>query len=580
MRYVRRLQLRRGRPSLRVAGWGGSAGPGPRGASPSDAALRRGRGAPRPVSPPTRPAPLGRTAGSGRASGRSEQSGRAALRLRRGDRLPPERRAGPRRDRLSPAAAARGRAQTMRPRGALRPRPPVTRPRRSQWEAAERLFKKRSAGSGGRQLCGSLRACKHSAAGPAPLTAPRGPTAAGPHRPPPTPGRQRLRAGSAALRSGSGGRRGRRRGAAGAPRTSGAGGSGAGQEVRGARTKARGRRSELPARLVPRPGGGAGRRGAERLRAESSEGPGPRPPSAPRPAATPARPGAPSQRRVTGRGGRRPLPPPSPGRTLFLSRSGSVPPRPLPSTPHLPADAHVPFEALGGPGGCWRIVRSRRRWRRGPGRAMAEFLPPPECPVFEPSWEEFADPFAFIHKIRPIAEQTGICKVRPPPVSARMAPPGTAFVWRPGPARPAAAPPAPIPGRWARPGAPRRRAEVWPPPGPDGALPPSPSSSPPQSVPRPPPSRSKCRSRPAAGAALTPRSPPRPLRASPRRSATKSSGAALGAVPERSWGERPRCGAALGCCPPCWHCGAAALRSALPPGPAPRRPARRSPCGR
>lgn len=48
---------------------------------------------------------------------------------------------------------------------------------------------------------------------------------------------------------------------------------------------------------------------------------------------------------------------------------------------------------------------------------MAEFLPPPECPVFEPSWEEFADPFAFIHKIRPIAEQTGICKVRPPPVS-------------------------------------------------------------------------------------------------------------------------------------------------------------------
>lgn len=64
---------------------------------------------------------------------------------------------------------------------------------------------------------------------------------------------------------------------------------------------------------------------------------------------------------------------------------------------------------------------------------MAEFLPPPECPVFEPSWEEFADPFAFIHKIRPIAEQTGICKVRPPPVSARMAPPGAAFVW--GPAR-------------------------------------------------------------------------------------------------------------------------------------------------
>ncbi|XP_061920283.1 lysine-specific demethylase 5B-B-like isoform X1 [Entelurus aequoreus] len=44
-----------------------------------------------------------------------------------------------------------------------------------------------------------------------------------------------------------------------------------------------------------------------------------------------------------------------------------------------------------------------------------EFLPPPECPVFEPSWEEFADPFAYINKIRPIAEKTGICKVRPPP---------------------------------------------------------------------------------------------------------------------------------------------------------------------
>ncbi|XP_061591274.1 lysine-specific demethylase 5B-B isoform X2 [Cololabis saira] len=44
-----------------------------------------------------------------------------------------------------------------------------------------------------------------------------------------------------------------------------------------------------------------------------------------------------------------------------------------------------------------------------------EFQPPPECPVFEPSWEEFRDPYAFINKIRPIAEKTGICKVRPPP---------------------------------------------------------------------------------------------------------------------------------------------------------------------
>nr|ACO13475.1 Histone demethylase JARID1B [Esox lucius] len=46
-----------------------------------------------------------------------------------------------------------------------------------------------------------------------------------------------------------------------------------------------------------------------------------------------------------------------------------------------------------------------------------EFIAPPECPVFEPSWEEFADPFAYINKIRPIAEKTGICKVRPPKVS-------------------------------------------------------------------------------------------------------------------------------------------------------------------
>ncbi|XP_047659762.1 lysine-specific demethylase 5A isoform X1 [Tachysurus fulvidraco] len=43
-----------------------------------------------------------------------------------------------------------------------------------------------------------------------------------------------------------------------------------------------------------------------------------------------------------------------------------------------------------------------------------EFLPPPECPVFEPSWEDFSDPLGFINKIRPIAEKSGICKIRPP----------------------------------------------------------------------------------------------------------------------------------------------------------------------
>uniref|UniRef100_A0A7N6AMF5 [histone H3]-trimethyl-L-lysine(4) demethylase n=1 Tax=Anabas testudineus TaxID=64144 RepID=A0A7N6AMF5_ANATE len=45
---------------------------------------------------------------------------------------------------------------------------------------------------------------------------------------------------------------------------------------------------------------------------------------------------------------------------------------------------------------------------------FAEFVPPPECPVFEPSWEDFSDPLGFINKIRPIAEKTGICKIRPP----------------------------------------------------------------------------------------------------------------------------------------------------------------------
>ncbi|KAM9324218.1 lysine-specific demethylase 5C [Gastrophryne carolinensis] len=43
-----------------------------------------------------------------------------------------------------------------------------------------------------------------------------------------------------------------------------------------------------------------------------------------------------------------------------------------------------------------------------------EFIPPPECPVFEPTWEEFADPLGYIARIRPIAEKSGICKIRPP----------------------------------------------------------------------------------------------------------------------------------------------------------------------
>ncbi|KAG7231475.1 hypothetical protein INR49_011643 [Caranx melampygus] len=49
------------------------------------------------------------------------------------------------------------------------------------------------------------------------------------------------------------------------------------------------------------------------------------------------------------------------------------------------------------------------------GNGREEFVPPPECPVFEPSWEEFQDPLGYIAKIRPIAEKSGICKIRPPP---------------------------------------------------------------------------------------------------------------------------------------------------------------------
>ena len=46
-----------------------------------------------------------------------------------------------------------------------------------------------------------------------------------------------------------------------------------------------------------------------------------------------------------------------------------------------------------------------------------EFVPPPEAPLFEPTWEEFKDPMAFIDKIRAAGERSGICRIRPPPVS-------------------------------------------------------------------------------------------------------------------------------------------------------------------
>ena len=49
-----------------------------------------------------------------------------------------------------------------------------------------------------------------------------------------------------------------------------------------------------------------------------------------------------------------------------------------------------------------------------------KFKVPPEAPVFEPSEEDFEDPLRYIDRIRPIAEQCGICKIKPPAVSIHI----------------------------------------------------------------------------------------------------------------------------------------------------------------
>lgn len=43
------------------------------------------------------------------------------------------------------------------------------------------------------------------------------------------------------------------------------------------------------------------------------------------------------------------------------------------------------------------------------------FKLPKEAPTFHPSPEEFKDPLLYISKIRPVAENFGICKIKPPP---------------------------------------------------------------------------------------------------------------------------------------------------------------------
>ncbi|XP_068780214.1 lysine-specific demethylase 5C [Struthio camelus] len=103
-------------------------------------------------------------------------------------------------------------------------------------------------------------------------------------------------------------------------------------------------------------------------------------------------PGGGGRRRRAGRGA---------GGAAALHQGGPPPPPPPPAA----AATEPPRPDWAGP------------WLTAAGSELEppeDFLPPPECPVFEPSWAEFSDPLGYIAKIRPIAEKSGICKIRPP----------------------------------------------------------------------------------------------------------------------------------------------------------------------